>query len=117
MAIARWTAVPALWDRWAERCCLVQRIRSKPKHPGPFRFENGEIPDLADPFRRRRCAQYDGDTRRQPRHGLQWPESGRTRGNKMILPSRKTKPGNLPMFNVQLSFAEGDFCSLPQMTN
>src|SRR5262249_50472023 len=77
MAIAERAAVAALRHRLHQRRALVQRIQRQAEHDRALRPEDGEVPELGDPRRRRHCAQHERDARRQPGDREQPGQSGR----------------------------------------
>ena len=76
VAFSRRPAVTTLWDRRCERHPLVQRSGNEAEYPRALRPEDGKIPNLGDPVRRRRRAQYGRYQRPQPGARLQRCESG-----------------------------------------
>src|SRR5262245_65949103 len=78
MAIAERTAVAALRHRLHQGRALVQRIWRQAEHDRALRPEDGKVPELGDPRRRRHRAQHERNARRQPGDREQPGQSGRT---------------------------------------
>ncbi len=65
MALAQRTEVGALRHRLHQGRALVQRVRRQAEHDRALRSEDGKIPELGDPRRRRHRAQHERHARRQ----------------------------------------------------